>query len=270
MPTIVHRGSDSLGSDTPDTGPVRDGRELDGAWRRHQTHSRLAPAPDLAAVVDHYWTVTWDYAEPYRQKIPPSVSVHVTARDGAPPVWHGVTTRHGVRELVGRGGVVGAALRPGTARALLGRPVGALTDTSTPAGGPGGIVGTGELEAWLRTLLPAALSPAAREAAAAVDLVRTDPGITRVEELARRCGCHVRRLQRLFAEHVGVGPKWVVRRYRLHEVTERLAAGRTIAWAQVAADLGFADQAHLVRDFTALFGESPTAYAARYPPGEIL
>ncbi|MFC5065994.1 helix-turn-helix domain-containing protein [Actinomycetospora atypica] len=249
---------------------MRDDRELDGAWRRHQTHSRLAPAADLAPFVDHYWAVTWAYAEPYRQKVPPSVSVHVTARDGDPPVWQGVTTRHVVRELGGRGGVVGAALRPGTARAVLGRPVRTLTDASTPAGGPAGIVGTGALEAWLRTLLPATPSPAALEAAAAVDLVRTDPGITRVEELARRCGCHVRRLQRLFAEHVGVGPKWVVRRYRLHEVTERLDAGRAVAWAQVAAELGFADQAHLVREFTALVGESPTAYAARYPPGEIL
>ena len=249
---------------------MRDDRELDGAWRRHQTHSRVEPAPELAPFVDHLWAVTWDYATPYRQKVPPSVSVHVTAVDGAPPAWHGATTRHGVRELAGRGSVVGAALRPGTARAVLGRPVSTLTDATTPAGGPAGIVGTAELADWLRTRLPATPSAAALEAAAAVDLVRTDPGITRVEELARRCGCGVRRLQRLFAEHVGVGPKWVVRRYRLHEVTERLAAGRTVVWAQVAADLGFADQAHLVRDVTALLGESPSAYAARYPPGEIL
>ena len=76
----------------------------------------------------------------------------------------------------------------------------------------------------------------------------------------------MRRLQRLFAEHVGVGPKWVIRRYRLHEVTERMSAGAPIDWAALAADLGYADQAHLTRDFTDLFGEPPTAYARRYPP----
>jgi AraC-like DNA-binding protein len=50
----------------------------------------------------------------------------------------------------------------------------------------------------------------------------------------------------------------------LHEVTERLAAGCTVDWARLAAELGYADQAHLSRDFTALVGEPPTRYAERY------
>ncbi len=82
--------------------------------------------------------------------------------------------------------------------------------------------------------------------------------------LAGRCGTSVRRVQRLFAEHVGVGPKWVIRRYRLHEITERLADGVDIDWAVLAADLGYADQPHLSRDFRKIFGEPPTSYAQRY------
>jgi AraC-like DNA-binding protein len=50
----------------------------------------------------------------------------------------------------------------------------------------------------------------------------------------------------------------------LHDVTERLAAGEHIDWAGIAADLGYADQAHFTRDFKDMFGESPTHYAARY------
>jgi AraC-like DNA-binding protein len=57
----------------------------------------------------------------------------------------------------------------------------------------------------------------------------------------------------------------VIRRYRLHEVTERMAAGGPVDWAGLAVELGYADQAHLVRDFTDLFGEPPTYYARRYP-----
>lgn len=91
-----------------------------------------------------------------------------------------------------------------------------------------------------------------------------EPGITRVDMLAAESDTSVRGLQRLFAEHVGVGPKWVIRRYRLHEVTQRMAARAAIDWAALAADLGYADQAHLIRDFSAMFGESPTRYAARY------
>lgn len=37
----------------------------------------------------------------------------------------------------------------------------------------------------------------------------------------------------------------------------------------LAAELGYADQAHLTRDLTALVGESPTRYAQRYPAGTV-
>ncbi|GLZ52842.1 AraC family transcriptional regulator [Actinomycetospora sp. NBRC 106378] len=272
MPDIVPGGSDTLVPDTPerDTGRVRDERETGGRWRRHQRHEHRAPDPALAPWVDHLWAVTWDYATPYAQKVPPSVSVHLTAREGAPPHWHGVTTRHRTRGLSGRGGVVGAALRPGLARDLLGGPVARWTDASVPAGGPAGIVTLDALVDWLADRLPAAPAPAALEAAAAVGIARDEPALVRVEDLADRCGTHLRRLQRLFAEHVGVGPKWVLRRFRLREVTDRMAAGRPIDWAGLAHELGYADQSHLVRDVTGLLGETPTAYAARYPPAEIL
>jgi AraC-like DNA-binding protein len=56
----------------------------------------------------------------------------------------------------------------------------------------------------------------------------------------------------------------VIHRYRLREVTGRMEAGGRIDWAALAADLGYADQPHFVRDFTAMFGETPTRYAERY------
>jgi AraC-like DNA-binding protein len=74
----------------------------------------------------------------------------------------------------------------------------------------------------------------------------------------------MRGLQRLFAEYVGIGPKWVIRRYRLHEVTARMATDGVIDWAALAADLGYADQGHFIRDFKGIFGEPPTWYAQRY------
>jgi AraC-like DNA-binding protein len=56
----------------------------------------------------------------------------------------------------------------------------------------------------------------------------------------------------------------VIRRHRLHEVTARMAAGGAIDWAALAADLGYADQGHFIRDFKSMFGEPPTWYAQRY------
>ena len=119
------------------------------------------------------------------------------------------------------------------------------------------------VEAFLLGRLPAP-DPRAFAAAGAVEAIAADPAVTRVETLADELGVSVRGLQRLFAEYVGIGPKWVIRRYRLHEVTERMAAGGEIDWAALAADLGYADQGHFIRDFKSMFGEPPTWYAERY------
>jgi AraC-like DNA-binding protein len=75
-----------------------------------------------------------------------------------------------------------------------------------------------------------------------------------------------RRLQRLFSEYVGVSPKWVMRRARLHEAALRADSGEEIDWAALAADLGYSDQSHLTRDFTATLGIPPARYASQYPP----
>jgi len=84
--------------------------------------------------------------------------------------------------------------------------------------------------------------------------------IKAVEHLASRAGVGKRRLQRLFNEYVGASPKWVIRRYRLHELIEAMNSGRRLDWAQVALELGYFDQAHLINDFKSIFGYSPTEY----------
>lgn len=243
---------------------ARDERELD--WQRFQRHGFHAPSPDLVAYVARYWWATWSYDRPYRQLVVPYPNVHLSFRDGAAEV-HGVSSRHVFRELDGEGRVFGLAFRPGAFRPFLGRAVSSITDRSFPAGdvfvGLPEQVDTGNVEAMLRANLPAP-DGSFELARGAVDRIVGDPDVNRVGELARGLGTSVRSLQRLFADHVGIGPKWVIRRYRLHEATERMAAGGAVRWAALAADLGYADQAHFVRDFTAMFGESPTSYAARF------
>ncbi|MDQ1009121.1 AraC-like DNA-binding protein [Streptomyces sp. V4I23] len=117
------------------------------------------------------------------------------------------------------------------------------------------------LDAFLLGLAPAP-DPQASQAMALVDRVRADRSIRRVAELAAAEGVSTRSMQRLFSAYVGVGPKWVILRYRIHEALER-AETETAAvdWSALAAELGYSDQAHLVRDFTATVGVPPTAYA---------
>jgi AraC-like DNA-binding protein len=65
----------------------------------------------------------------------------------------------------------------------------------------------------------------------------------------------VRSLQQLFSEYVGVSPKWVIRRFRLHEAADRLATGGSPTWPRWPSELGYFDQAHFTSDFRKLVGE---------------
>ncbi|MFD2348824.1 helix-turn-helix domain-containing protein [Nonomuraea ferruginea] len=105
--------------------------------------------------------------------------------------------------------------------------------------------------------------PLAEEVAALVVMAENDVTVTRVDQLAARSGRSVRSLQRLFRDYVGIGPKWVIRRFRLHEAAERVYQGLDLA--TLAAELGYTDQAHLTRDFTAVVGMPPAAYARLGP-----
>jgi AraC-like DNA-binding protein len=104
--------------------------------------------------------------------------------------------------------------------------------------------------------------PDAERVATLVEWARSERGVVRVDALAERASVSVRTLQRLFDEYVGVPPKWVVRRFRVQEAAERARDGGGVDWAALAADLGYADQAHFVHDFKAQVGRTPTDYAA--------
>jgi AraC-like DNA-binding protein len=240
---------------------ARDERELN--WQRFQQHEFPLPAPDLVPYVAFYWIAKWDYARPYRQKIVPYPHVHLSFRDGVIEV-HGVSSGHILKELDGSGRVFGVAFQPGRFRPFLGAPVRSITDRSVPAAwifrGLPDEAEVHTVEAMLRANLPAR-DPRAELAHVIVNRIIAEPAITRIDRLARDVGLGVRQLQRLFAEHVGVGPKWVIRRYRLHEAAARAAAGADLDLVRLAAELGYSDQAHLTRDFTALVGEPPARYA---------
>lgn len=249
---------------------MRDPREVGGGWTAFQDHWYGEPAADLAPHVAHYWAVSWDLRgqPPYRQKIVPYPQVHLSFLDGTALV-RGVARRFVVRTLEGRGRVFGVAFRPGCFRPLLRRPVSTITDRTLPAAEifDGAALPheatAATVDAFLLAHRPRP-EPATEIAAELVERIATTRDLTRVDALAADAGLSVRALQQLFSEYVGVPPKWVIRRYRLHEITERLAAGTGVDWADLAAELGYADQAHLSRDFTKLVGEPPTTYAERY------
>lgn len=83
-------------------------------------------------------------------------------------------------------------------------------------------------------------------------------GALGLDEMERRTGVSGAWLRRGFKRHVGTGPKFFCRVVRLQAVLARVQREGRACWADVAADHAFADQAHLVREFGALAGLSPT------------
>jgi AraC-like DNA-binding protein len=179
--------------------------------------------------------------------------------------------------LEGNGGVFATKFRPGGFYPFVRTPIVTFADSTVPLGsvwGPDGdaleraVLALNDddarmeiVEDFLRERRPRR-DENATLATTIVDAIAADRGILTMDDVARRFGLNPRTLQRLFARYVGVNPKWVIQRYRLHEAAERLAQGPANQ-AALALELGYADQTHFVKDFTAIVGTSPAAYAKR-------
>jgi AraC-like DNA-binding protein len=79
--------------------------------------------------------------------------------------------------------------------------------------------------------------------------VRRSRGRISVDRLAESAGVSRQRLSRVFHELVGVSPKLYCRLARFHSALGFAAAGERVAWAGVAAALGYADQSHMIAEF---------------------
>lgn len=237
--------------------------------------ARHDPAPDAARFVELYWHVRWRVDAPHDSKVLSYPSVHLVFEEPEPKIY-GVVRDLFVRRLEGEGQVLGVKFHPGAFRPFADGPVSAFTDRIVPAAevfGPevaeaGRAImakrDTADLaglaEEFVRARLPEP-DPVAEDVAGMVERISARPDLFRVDQAAEALHVSTRTLQRLFAEYVGVSPKWVMRRARLQEAATRADAGDAVDWAALARDLGYFDQAHLVRDFTATVGVPPARYA---------
>jgi AraC-like DNA-binding protein len=240
--------------------------------------ARSAPSEPLAPFVDYFWIVRWDRRgqPPHEQTILPHPNVHLVFEVSGAGIY-GVDRRLFTRVLTGQGKVLGVRFRAGCFRPFWGAPISQLSDRVVPGVRVFGPLAektrqaimcaetdadmVGGAESLLFSALPDR-DPVSDQVASLVELIGSDASLRRVDQLSVVSGLSVRGLQRLFSDYVGVSPKWVMRRARLHEAALRADSGEPVDWAALAADLGYADQAHLTRDFTATIGVSPTRYAA--------
>lgn len=115
---------------------------------------------------------------------------------------------------------------------------------------------------WLRSRAANAGSVRVRpELLRAWHLIERSGGRCRVEAVAREVMLSPRQLRELMVAELGISPKRLCRQFRFDAVIARLAAGPVVL-ADVAAEVGYADQAHLTREFRQMAGCTPTQWLA--------
>lgn len=258
-------------------------------------HSAFLPCPALAPYVELLWFASRYEARSRRERVLPDGALALVIHLGEQPLYlygEQSTVRAdssgavlcGARQtpmIIGTamGPTVGVHFKPGGARpffdaradelaeecisldAIWGRTASLLREQiseSTPHA---------RIQLLEHALL-ARLRPGDRPAPAlSLSLAAFDePELTSVAEVNRRTGYSPKRLAALFHEHIGLSPKayWRVRRFRA--VLRDLERGAQPS-SQLAAEHGYYDQAHFIREFQAIAGSSPTAYMAARIPG---
>lgn len=244
--------------------------------RMPQFH-RIPPDAAASELLEWFWVPEWDI-EPgrvSRQHVVAFPALNLVIQpEGVELV--GASTLASHRDLTGRGWAVGALLRPAAVVALVEEPA-ALRDGSQTFVAPelhrdvslameSGEHGHREraaqvFSAWLRRRV-GEVGPVARQANRMAFMLMSDPAIIRAEDAAARMSMSLRSLQRLAHRHVGLPPAAMIRRRRLQEAAQRVRDHPETDLSTLAADLGYADHAHLTNDFRAVLGITPRAYRA--------
>lgn len=234
------------------------------------------PSANIAPAVEYFWVVRWDLRgqEPYVSEVLSHPAVHLVIEQGNSRIY-GVVTRKFRRAVEGCGWVFGIKFRPAAYYPFSQKPVSRLTDREIGLdedfGADGLAFEAGILALEDEAAMVAAAErflrarwPAHDETAALVgrviDAIMTDGSIVKVDDLVARFNLSKRSLQRFFKQYVGVSPKWVIQRYRLHEAAEKLARGEVRDWTALALALGYFDQAHFIKDFKSIVGKTPGEY----------
>jgi AraC-like DNA-binding protein len=239
--------------------------------------SRHLPALDLSCFVLRYWIVKWDLRgqEPYLSENLPYPCVNLVIEKDKSRIY-GVVKQKFSYLLTGKGQVFGVKFRPGAFYPFVKSPISNFTGSSISFQEAFGVASQPLEEAILSLedkekmieLAEAFLRERLPERDETVELINqiveriiAEREITKVDDIVSRFDLSKRTLQRLFNQYVGVSPKWVIKRSRLQEAADQLAAGEIIDWPSLALDLGYFDQAHFIKEFKAIVGKSPVEYA---------
>jgi AraC-like DNA-binding protein len=252
-------------------------------------YEECPPHPALRPFVRTYWTLTGAASELAPQPVLPDGCTELIIHR-ARPFWrhdaNGGATRQHARLFVGQlqapvviapdGGadIVAIRFEPFGAFAVFGSGQDRIADNIVEADAIGERWLTRAMHeaeradsaiASLRRLESALVARLERRDAPRVDprvtaavhrLISTD-GNARIDDVAARAGTSARHLERLFQQQVGTSPKRFARVLRFQATAGRVLSAPETALAEVSAESGYFDQAHMIRDFVTFAGQTP-------------
>ena len=236
-------------------------------------YREYAPAPELAELIDRYWSLVGtnesSEAEPLLPDGHSEIIVHLADPFAGQDreLWAGQLDRAATLTPSRRVSAFGVRFRPFGAWAFTGfsqdQTVGQIITLSS---------------VWKRDIaerignapsMPARVAAANnyfsaqrrrqpdRRLTAAVSILETDP-FARIDDVARDVACGRRQLERLFREQVGLTPKSLGLILRLQRSVRLRMTQENWTWSRIAAEAGYYDQSHLIADFRRIGGEAPS------------
>ena len=239
-------------------------------------YREFPPARDLSAFVACTWVRVVRLAPgQLTDAILPDGCMDIMMCDDFPPLVAGpdAVTRH--VKLRNGGVITGIRLRPGACRAVFGCPAEKLLALTLRlvdlapdsqqlhrhmmmAGSA--LARLALLEGWVRAALERA-TPQDHAIVAACRRLADDSQLA-IADLAHDLDWNVRMIHRQFLAACGYSPKHFQRIMRIQHVLRAAEGAQTRRLGDLAAGAGYADQAHMTRDFRAITGFTPAEYFA--------
>lgn len=244
---------------------------------KHFNLEKYFPSAELKTFIEHYWIVKWNLEdrEAYEQTVLSHPSVHLVFERNNTFIW-GVITETFKRVLKGNGEVFGIKFKPAGFYPFIEYDVSYLTDKKLKYNDvfdenvnsiekdllriDKDVDKVTYVDNLFLNLLPEKEYQIKRINKIVNEIINNIQ-ILQVDDITEKCYISKRSLQRNFKKYIGVNPKWVIKRYRLHEAAEQINDGDISSFSQLSQSLGYYDQAHFINDFKSIIGKTPTEYA---------
>ncbi len=245
---------------------------------QHYQLARAYPCLELSEIIEQYWLVTWDLQqqEPHLQTNLPDPCVNLFFdKSGAKLL--GPITKSYTYEMRGKGQVFGVKFKPAGLSSYSSQPLSHFAENYAKPETVFSKWNQQDMDSLSSTLslsdsinliepyllaIHHSINKRQQLANAIVDFIKHATQVNRVQHIAKHFSISVRSLQRLFDRHVGLSPKWVIRKYRLHDILNNAEHKKT-DWQAISLMLGYTDQPHFIKDFKDMVGMTPQAYAKK-------